>query len=154
VFRVLAAALAAALPQPGVLVPGKSLGGIRLGETPRQVRGAWGASYGRCSSCRHPTWYFNYGAFQQQGAGVEFRRGRVAAVFTLWQPAGWHTRKGLTLGDPTARITELYGALPRADCGDYYSLTLPSRSALTAFYVSQDKLWGFGLMRPHVLLCR
>jgi hypothetical protein len=151
---VLAAAVAAALPQPGVLVPGRSLGGIRLGETPKQVRAAWGNSYGRCSGCRHTTWYFNYGPFQQQGAGVEFRRGRVAAVFTLWQPPGWHTPKRLTLGDPSQRITELYGALARANCTGYYGLLLPRARALTVFYVSEEKLWGFGLMRPHVLLCR
>jgi hypothetical protein len=153
-FRIVAAAVAAALPQAGVLVPGKSLGGIRLGEMPKQVLATWGRSYGRCAGCRHPTWYFTYGAFQPQGAGVEFRHGRVAAAFTLWQPQGWHTPRQLTLGDPAERITEIYGPLPRADCLGYHALTRPSRGALTTFYVSEEKLWGFGLMRPHVLLCR
>ena len=96
-MRALAAALlaglavatsAAAKPPPaGVLVPGQSLGGLRLGMTPHQVTAAWGTTHGRCRSCMNTTWYFNYAPFTPQGAGVEFREGHVAAIFTLWAPA-------------------------------------------------------------------
>jgi len=44
---VLAAPAAAAPPRKGVFAPGRSLGGLRLGMTPAQVRAAWGSSFGR-----------------------------------------------------------------------------------------------------------
>lgn len=150
---VVAAPAAAKPPAAGLFVPGKSLGGLRLGMTPAQVRAAWGPDYGRCRSCRNPTWYYNYAAFQPKGAGVEFRGGRVAAVFTLWAPAAWRTPKRLRIGDPATRVTQLYGALPELHCGGYDALTIPGR-ATTAFYVKDDKVYGFGLSRAGVPVCR
>jgi hypothetical protein len=147
-------ALALALPQHGVLVPGRSLGGLRLGATPAQVRAAWGPGHGRCRSCTDETWYFTYRAFAPQGAGVEFRRGRAVALFTLWSPPGWRTSHGLAVGDPEARITQLYGALPRLQCNAYSALFMTRDGTTTAFYVVADKLWGFGLSRAAVPVCR
>lgn len=150
----LAAPAAQAAPSRGVLVPGRSLGGLELGATKAEVRTAWGSRFGRCRSCARETWYFNFRRFDPKGLGVEFRRGRVAAVFTLWQPDGWRTRAGLRLGEHVARVTELYGALARQECGSYYALTRPSRRALTAFYVSGDRVWGFGLLDRRSAVCR
>ena len=137
-----------------MLVPGRSLGGIELGMTKAALERSWGRAYGVCNGCRHETWYFNYYAFQPRGAGVELRRDRVAAVFTLYQPLGWKTTKGLRLGDPEARITAVHGALVRRECGDYAALELPGRNSVTAFYVLDDRLWAFGLSRPGVPVCR
>lgn len=145
---------AAAPPGAGVLVPGRSLGGIELGATKAEVERRWGRAYGVCRGCTAETWYFNYYAFQPRGAGIELRAGRVAAVFTLYQPLGWRTTRGLMLGDSVARITAVYGALVRRECGGYSVLELPSRRAVTAFYVLDDRLWAFGLSRPGVGLCR
>ena len=92
--------------------------------------------------------------FRPEGAGVELRRGRVAAAFTLWKPAGWRTDDGLALGEPEARITEVYGALTRVECGGYAALTMPQGRAVTVFYVFDGSLWGFGLTRPNVPPCR
>jgi hypothetical protein len=142
------------LPQTGVLVPGRSLGGLRLGATKSQVRAAWGTRFGVCRNCRLTTWYFTYRSFDPHGAGVTFKRGKAVALFTLWSPAGWRTTKGLRLGEFAARITQLYGALPRTDCGTYYALTMPRRQAVTAFYVDDNKVWGFGLLRRGVAICR
>lgn len=150
----LAAPAAAAPPDPGVLVPGRSLGGIELGATKAQVERRWGRAYGVCRGCARETWYFNYFAFQPRGAGVELRQGRVAAVFTLYQPLGWRTTRGLALGDSVARVTSIYGALVRRECGGYSVLELPRRGATTAFYVLEDQVWAFGLSRPGVPLCR
>ncbi|HEX4930929.1 MAG TPA: hypothetical protein VFV62_09475 [Gaiellaceae bacterium] len=150
----LAAPAAAAPPGAGVLVPGRSLGGIELGATKAQVERSWGRAYGVCRGCPNETWYFNYFAFQPRGAGVELRDGRVVAVFTLYQPPGWRTTRGLTLGDSVARVTAVYGALVRRECGGYAVLVLPGRQATTAFYVLDDTLWAFGLARPGVPLCR
>src|SRR4051812_14692911 len=102
-MRLLAAAVVAALPVHGVLVPGRSLAGVHLGDSTAAVRARLGAGYGVCESCTATTWYFTYRRFTQQGLGVEFRRGRVAAVFTLWEPAGWHASTGQRFGDPAPR---------------------------------------------------
>jgi hypothetical protein len=152
---VLVGTAAAAPPQAGVLVPGRSLGGVSLGMTTAQVRDAWGLRYGVCRDCRgRTTWYFNRERFQPQGAGVELRDGRVVAAFTLWKPPGWRTSDGLALGEAEARITEVYGALTRIECGGYSALTMRTRRAVTAFYVFDRSLWGFGLLRPDALVCR
>jgi hypothetical protein len=150
----LAAGAAAAPPEAGVLVPGRSLGGIQLGTTEAEVERRWGRAYGICRDCERTTWYFNYFAFQPRGAGVELRNGRVAAVFTLYQPLSWRTSRGVALGDSETRVTSVYGALPRRQCAGYSVLMLPGRDATTAFYVLDSRLWAFGLSRPGVPVCR
>lgn len=150
----LAAPGAAAPPRAGVVVPGRSLGGIRLGAATRTVVGAWGTSFGICRNCAHPTWYFNYAAFQPQGTGVEFRDGRVAALFTVWSPPGWRTSRGVSIGDPATEVTSVFGPLDRRDCRGYYALQLPEGGAVTTFYVLGDKVWGFALSRAGIPPCR
>ncbi len=154
VALALAAPAVAAPPNAGVLVPGRSLGGVELGATEARVEQLWGRAYGVCRGCATETWYFNYFAFQPRGAGVELKKGRVAALFTIYQPSGWRTTRGLVLGDSVTRITSVYGALVRRECGGYAVLILPGRKATTAFYVLEDQLWAFGLFRPGVQLCR
>ena len=144
----------AAPPTTGLLVPGFSLGGLALGDTKATVEAAWGRAYGRCRSCPRETWYFNYFAFQPRGAAVELRRGRVAAIYTLYQPPGWRTKLGLELGDPAARVTSSYGALVRRQCRGYYALLLARGRAVTAFYVLDERLWAFGLASPGIPVCR
>ncbi|MEX2210143.1 MAG: hypothetical protein WD689_00055 [Gaiellaceae bacterium] len=147
---LLAALALAGPPSQGVVVPGESLGGLRLGATPAQVRAAWGKRYGVCRTCARRTWYFTYRPFEPQGAGVEFRNGRVAALFTLWQPPGWRTREGLALGDPATRVDALYGLLPETRCRGYSALRL----GRTAFYVRREEVWGFGLLAAGASVCR
>ena len=149
-----ALALAGPPPEAGTLVPGESLGGLRLGATSAQVTAAWGPTRGICRSCRRTTWYFNYRPFEPQGVGVELRRGRVSALFTLWQPPGWRTPEGLRLGDDASRVTALYGPLRRVRCAGYDALTLRRGRTLTAFYVLREELWGFGLARAGTRPCR
>lgn len=150
----LAPAASALPPYRGVLVPGKSLGGLRLGSTAAQVKAAWGSAFGACRGCGQPTWYFNYRPFHPEGAGVAFHKGRVEAIFTLWSPAGWRTTRGLQLGANVAEITTVYGPLTRTECGSYYVLVLPRGHAVNVFYVKAQQLWGFGLSRAGVPVCR
>ena len=150
----LAAPAAAAPPGGGVLVPGRSLGGVPLGATKAQVEKAWGRAYGRCRGCNAETWYFNYYAFQPQGAGVSFRDGRAVALFTLWQPAGWRTTKELVLGENVARVTSVYGPLTRRECGSYYLLELPRGATVTGFVVVDEQLFGFIVRRKSEPACR
>jgi hypothetical protein len=151
---VAASAAGAAPPREGVLAPGASLGGLRLGMTKQQVRAAWGTRFGRCKGCRLETWYYNYRRFSPKGAAVEFRRDRVNAIFTLWQPRGWRTTKGLRLGEPEASVTEVHGTLSRAECGTYSAFLQRSRRALTAYYVLSGRVWGFGLFNAGAEPCR
>lgn len=150
----LAAPAVAAPPRAGVVVPGRSLGGVALDAPTAAVLHAWGTSFGVCRNCRRPTWYFNFTAFQPQGTGVEFRGGRVAALFTLWSPPGWRTSRGVAVGDPVAQVTAVFGPLDRRDCPGYYALLLPQSRAVTSFYVVDDKVWGFGVSRPSTPPCR
>jgi hypothetical protein len=145
---------AAGPPGAGVLVPGQSLGGVRLGQTQAHVERTWGRAYGRCLSCTQPTLYFNLYAFRPEGAGVELRRNRVAAIFTLWAPGAWRTAQGLEIGDAASRATSIYGPLARTQCKGYYGLTLRSRRAVTVVYVVRTDVWGFGLLAPGVPVCR
>lgn len=151
---VLAPTSVAAPPRAGVVVPAKSLGGLRLSATRAQVRSAWGSRFGVCRDCRARTWYFNLRPFEPQGAGVTFRRGRVVALFTVWSPPGWRTDRGLRIGDPAARIAGLYGPLLRVNCGTYAVMTLPRGRTMTSFYVVDEQVWGFGLSRSSEPACR
>jgi hypothetical protein len=143
-------ALAAALPQHGVLVPGRSLGGVRLGETPAQVERKLGHFYGVCHGCRARTWYFTYKQFEEQGLAVEFHKGRVDAVYTLASPEGWSTAGGLDLGAPATMLPPLRVTT----CRGYKALIARTPSAVTVYYVVDAKLWGFGLLRPTAAVCR
>jgi hypothetical protein len=151
--RLLAALAATLLPHAGTFVPGQSLGGIRLGMTGAQVERLWGRDHGVCRGCEHTTWYYTYKPFDPKGAEVQLERGRVVAVSTLWSPPGWHTARSVAIGDDTARITLVYGAMRSVACHNYAALVLPGRRATSAFYVVEGRLWGFGLVGPTRSAC-
>jgi hypothetical protein len=156
VLLVLAApaAAGAGLPASGTLVPGRSLGGVRLGETAAAVRTTLGVRYGVCHSCATTTWYYTYRPFTRQGLGVELVRGRVAAVYTIWRPAGWSGPKHVRLGAVEAQVTSTLGPLIPIACSGYDALTADTATARTAYYVVDGKLWGFGLFEAHASPCR
>jgi hypothetical protein len=143
---VLTLPAAAEPPTGGTFTPGASLAGVRLGMTPAEVRAAWGERHGVCRDCRQTTWYFNERPFQPNGAGVVFARGRVVHAFTVWQPEGWTTPEGLTLGASAGEIGATYGELAQEDCGDYLALVEEAPTARSAFYAYEDEVWGFGLV--------
>ena len=153
-LAVVGAALAGTNPpDQGVLVPGVSLGGAKLSWTKAQVEAIWGGAEGHCRSCARDTLYFNRYAFRPQGVGVELARGRVDAIFTLWAPAAWHTSLGLRIGEPLIRLAATYPATLQTKCAGYDAYTIVGRSAQSAIYVSDDKVWGFGLVRPGRSVC-
>jgi hypothetical protein len=145
---------AAALPRKGVLDPGRSLGGIRLGERAAQVRSALGGQFGLCRGCRTTTWYFTYQPFTGEGLAVELRRGRVAAVYTVWRPSGWLAPNGLRLGAAEAQVTARAGPLIPIACAGYDALTTDTPDVRTAYYIVDGRLWGFGLLPAHTTPCR
>jgi hypothetical protein len=143
----------AGLPSTGKLVPGRSLAGIRVGETQHQVSRALGA-HGVCTGCAVPTWYFNVHAFDQHGLGVEFTRGRVSAVYTIWQPDGWTGPQGLALGATQAQVDATAGALFQVTCTGYDAWVNDRKTVRTVYYILNGSLWGFGLMRANANPCR
>ena len=150
---VLVPTAAATPPRKGVFVPGKSLGGLRIGMTEGQVLESWRHRHGVCRGCPQKTWYFNYAPFTPQGAGVVLRHGRVIHVFTVWRPSGWRTPEGVQLGDDPSEVSRLYGSLDRRECTGYHALLKPGKRVNSVFYVFRDKLWGFGLTLPNESPC-
>ena len=142
--------LIAALPQPGAFVPGRSLAGIRLGETPVQVRAHLGADYGVCRGCATTTWYFTYRRFDDRGLAVEFSRRRVSAAYTLWQPRGWRGPRGLRLGAPEGAVTGAVPGVVPVTCAGYTALVRGG----SAYLIVDGRLWGFGLFRKGATPCR
>ena len=140
----------AALPAAGVLVPGRSLGGVRLGEPAAEVRRTLGADYGLCRGCATTTWYFTYKRFDDKGLAVEFTGRRVSAVYTLWQPPGWRTRGGLRLGVSEGQVTKTVGAVVPVTCNGYTQLV----AGTSVYTIVNGSLWGFGLMRNKASPCR
>ena len=138
-------ALVLALPPHGTVVAGRSFAGLQVGAIGMQVTAAWGRRYGTCRGCPRPTWFFTYQRFAPQGAAVSFRAGAAQSFYTLRAPPGWHTDRGLRIGDPQAKVSALYGVLPRTECGAYAALALRRGRIETQFYVYADKVWGFGL---------
>ena len=150
------AARAASLPRAGVLVPGKSLAGVRLGDSPERVRARWGTGYRTCGQCAQRTWYFTYerATGEPFGVGVSFRRGSVSAIFTLGSPRGWRTSEGLRLGDGIDRAHRLYGDLSWRACIGYVALTMRRAGAVTSIYSTGESVYGFALTRPGVSVCQ
>ena len=150
----LATPAAAGLPRAGTLVPGHSLGGIRVGETTHGVRAALGRRFGVCTDCARPTWYFTYKPYDAHGLAVEFVHRRVVAVYTLWQPKGWHATNGLRLGATPLEVHNRAGRLRTITCDGYTALVADRPRARTAYYLYQGSLWGFGLFAAHWSPCR
>jgi hypothetical protein len=140
----------AALPNPGVLVADRSLGGVRLGDTPAHVRRLLGRSYGLCRGCARTTWYFTYRRFDDEGLAVEFSGRRVSGVYTLWAPPRWHGPRGVTLGDEEGSVTSKVGAVVPIACSNYTALVHGG----DVYYIVEGQLWGFGLFRRGRSPCR
>jgi hypothetical protein len=150
----LTATAAAGLPKTGTLVPGRTLGGIRLGESPGAVRAALGTFYGTCRGCPQRTWYFTYAPFDKHGLAVEFTGRHVSGVYTLWRPAGWHAPHKLGFGSSVLVVHTLTGASRTVTCTGYEALAHDSAHARTAYYLVNGRLWGFGLFRRGASPCR
>jgi hypothetical protein len=147
-------ASAATLPHAGVFAVGNSLGTVQLGETEPAVRAKLGSFFGLCNGCAERTLYFTYRPYAPEGLAVTFRSNRAVAIYTLWRPPAWHTRDGLLLGAPVRQVTQRYRSLPSTNCGSYEALTLLRGGNVSAFYVVDKRVWGFGLVGAGVSVCR
>jgi len=111
------------------------------------VRAHLGRDYGLCRGCATTTWYFTYQRFDDKGLAVELTRGRVSAVYTLWQPQAWRTTGGLALGAPQAQVPQ--NAIP-VSCSGYEAFV----GGTSVYYVVNGSLWGFGLIPRGRSPCR
>ena len=145
---------AGALPRAGVLVTGMSLAGISLGDSTAKVRALWGSHFTRC--CAPGTWFYVYPPPSDPvGAAVEFRHGRVVAVYTLGSPAGWHTETGIRVGqildNPPAVKGEPSVYLA---CAGYGAKSIrSSNGAVTSILTQGASVYGFALTAPSVSPC-
>ncbi len=134
----------ASFPVRGIVVPGKSIGGISLGETPAAVQAHWGKRYTVCSYCKDVTWFYVYQTGDPLGAGVKFVNNRVVAVFTLGSPAGWG-EKGLMMGDPIGNVYSTYAQTGDKQCIGYEALTVREGPSTTSFYSASGVVYGYAL---------
>jgi hypothetical protein len=143
----------AGLPKQGVLDGNRSLAGIKLGDTETMVKKLWGGQFSRCGGCEPETWFYFYPPpADPVGAGVEFRGGKVVAVFTLGSPQGWRTSTGIKVGqilgfpratDPQWLSCNGYSAKPATRSG----------SAVASILTQGAAVYGFALTRPSVSPC-
>jgi len=143
-------------PRHAVLVPGSSLAGIRLGDTPAAVRAHLGSGYRTCTRCGERTWYYmsERSSGEPFGLGVSFRAGRASAIFTLGAPSGWRTPMGLRLGDSVEHVYALYHGLSLSACIGYVALSMRRVGSVTSIYATGDSVYGFALTRPMESVCR
>jgi hypothetical protein len=149
------------LPLRGILVPGKSLAGVSLGDTLQTVKTRWGTTYRVCGSCNskasgRQTWFYTYMRDAQSlGAAVNFNKhGKVVAVFTLGSPSGWRTQEGLLLGEQIDRVVDLYGTLKWRVCIGYGALSMRKPGIVTSIYTNGEAVYGFALTTPQEPVCQ
>ena len=144
------------LPSRGVLVVGKSLAGVRLGQTQAKVQKLWGRDYINCVTlpCKDPTWLYFYHSGEPLGAAVRFRHKRVVAVFTLGAVPGWKSTHGVTIADPASKVYALYPKPRYTKCVGFEALSVERRGSVTSFYLTSGVIYGFALTIPKLAVCQ
>ena len=157
------------VPQHGIFVVGKTLGGVGLGYTQAQVKARWGAGYTLCTSkplCSptQPVWLYVAHLGEPLGAGVRFRGGKTVSVFTLGTPGvnslsaggggGWKTSEGLRTFDPISNIYNFYSrATIDTNCKLYAAISIRQRGVTSSFYTSSGTIYGFALSAAGEPIC-
>ena len=151
------------LPTVGVLVPGVSLAGIKLGMTEKQVAAILGKNPVLCTFsisnlCKEPVYLYEYTHGEPLGVGVKFHsfagNEKVDAVFMLGTIAGWHTKEGLKIGDPVSNIYNFYSTPINTNCIGFAALSAKSGSITTSFYTADGIVSGFALTEPPEAICQ
>jgi hypothetical protein len=138
----------------GVVVPGVSLAGVRIGDTEQDVRRLWGPNFATCKYCSDATWLYEYEQGEPLGTAARFQRGRVVAVFTLGSPAGWRTNKGLYIGDPISNAYQFFPRMGTTRCIGFDAITVKHGNVVTAIYSSAGVVYGFALVTPSMTVCQ
>ena len=138
----------AMLPANGVLVAGKSLGGVELGDTTSEVIAKWGRHFTILPGS--PTTWL-YVSSDGSGAGVSFRGDVVTGIFTLGMPDGWHTASGIWVGTLFEKFNDPQGATTA--CSGYGAVSTRSGQAVTSILTIGNSVYGFALTRPSEPVC-
>lgn len=151
------------LPTVGILVPGVSLAGIKLGMTEKQVGKILGENPVLCTVaisklCAEPVFLYEYTHGEPLGVGVKFHAFEgnelVSAVFTLGTIQGWHTKEGLKMGDPVSNIYNFYSTPINTNCIGFAALSAKSGKVTTSFYTADGIVSGFALTQPPEGVCQ
>jgi hypothetical protein len=140
-------------PVNGVLVRGKSLGGVQLGESASDVRALWGSAYTVIGGAP-TTWLYMSPTGESVGAYVSFRNGVVTAVVTLGAIEGWRTSDGLRPGQLLSRFNDPSPATTQVACNGYGAISSRTGSAVTSILTLGQAIYGFALTRPYESVCR
>ena len=140
-------------PVKGVVVPGKTIGGVGLTDTTLTVVHKWGRNYKVCPYCKKVTWFYEYPTGEPLGAAVKFEKGKVVSVFTLGSPAGWGV-KGVMMGDPVSNVYNLFGNTGSVSCIGYDALTIRIGRNTMSFYTTGGTIYGFALTGPTERPCQ
>ena len=141
-------------PVRGIVVPGVSFAGLKLGQTEQQVAALWGKNYTLCTFCADATWLYVYPGGEPLGAGVRFKQNKVIAVFSLGSPAGWRTDKGLFMGDPISNVYSYFGTTGTTRCIGFDALTVRLGNSVTAFYSAAGVIYGFAIVAQSLSVCQ
>jgi hypothetical protein len=145
---------APALPRRGVLVTGRSLAGVKLGDTAADVRRLWGKRFAICHGCKPTTWFYTYSVDNPLGAGVKFRNGRVIAVFTLGSPRGWRSDRGIRVGTLLNPFNDPASTSRWVACAGYGAKSTRTGNAITSILTVGESVYGFALTRPSEPVCQ
>jgi hypothetical protein len=137
-------------PVTGVLVPGQSLGGIRLGDSGGKVLTLWGRDFTMLPG-QPMTWLYMSPTGDPYGAGVSFREGKVTAIFTLGGITGWHRSDGLRVGQLFSKFNDLNGRTTA--CVGYGAISSHAPDAVTSILMQGQSVYGFALTRPSEPVC-
>jgi hypothetical protein len=142
------------LPMKGIVIPGVSLAGVKIGDTEQHVKAVWGPNFVVCKYCSDPTWLYEYQQGEPLGTAARFQKGKVVAVFTLGSPAGWKTNKGLYIGDPISNAYQYFANPGTTRCIGFDAITLRHGNVVTAIYSSAGVVYGFALVTPTMTVCQ
>jgi hypothetical protein len=148
------AATAAHLPTRGVIIPGVSFAGVKIGDTEKRVKALWGTRFATCKYCTDTTWLYEYQFGEPLGAAARFEHNRVVAVFSLGSPAGWKTNKGLEMGDPISNVYQYYETTGTTRCVGFDAITAKTGKYVTAFYSAAGVVYGFAIVIPRMTVCQ
>jgi len=138
-------------PVNGVLVPGQSLGGIRLGDSGGKVMQLWGRDYTMISG-QPMTWIYMSPTGDPYGAAVSFREGKVTAIYTLGGITGWRRSDGLRVGQLFSTFNDPQGRATA--CDGYGAISSHGPDAVTSILMQGQSVYGFALTRPTEPICR
>jgi hypothetical protein len=139
------------LPLNGVLVPGKSLGGVHLGDSAAQVRVLWGRNYTVIGG-QPTTWLYMSPNGDPFGAAVSLRGGRVTAVYTLGG-INWRTSGGLRVNQMLPPAHNSSPSTTQHTCLGYGAVSSSSDGHVTSILTQGLVVYGFALTRPSEPVC-